>query len=570
MKKKTYALLVALCLCCSAVFFTACNDKDKISTTSKLSLDNYAVSITEARENELLSGSTAGYTSAEELEWSVQSSYRSKNSLRIEKDGLYGYYNYALGKTVVPVEYESYSLNSYDSFILGNGTSESAVYSADGTVLLYSDSAIYVQTHSTPIYYYARKPITHTLTYSESGETKHAYIYNNDNGYARCASDTQVKPKDLPTTDGTLLFRSEATLWGIGNDDAFLADYTVSYEDNSAGGRTYYFSKGNKTTKLSLPDNLHGMHYGDGKILYGIVVQLPHDATSGYNYVSTPSNFTQTVKYNITYYSFDIATGKTSALHLGYIISSVIPLYNNTAKCYDAFAVKAIRLQNGIAKYSAANDLQTFIIDATGKVGYDLTNYGNCEANKIIRLRNNRYLLSSNQSSYIIDGNGKAVAYLGNKTSNVAQAAELIVTTDSTTGRKGAVDFNGRLALDYRYDTLNFYGTTALTQVYTLESAETKFVTADHPDGKDIEDVLPLAEGETRWTSLHPNGLIVTAKNDGTTRYTVYNYTGTELFSLEADSLLSVSSEWSFANGMILRAECRSGYEFVTKYFLVK
>lgn len=516
MKKKLHIVLLALCLCCT-VAFAACGEKnsDKIATTNKLSLDDYAMTLSEARKEGVVVGGGKNYTAATALPYDNVYSYdQATNTVRFDKDGKYGLYNVALDKAVALAEYQFISCTELYAVCTKSDTHEVRYYSYDG-VLLSTDSVPNVEL--------------------------------NEDGYARVVTNNTEAEKDegVPVFGGATVGETmKATellqMIGYSEEDALLVDYTASMRENNDCVALDFYKDGKKTT-LTFPAtaDTESLAYVSGKIVYRTVQAVAYDAQTGYNLVMGIGTAAQ--KQNVTYYAFDIASGKTKTLSLGYAITSVSPLYNTRTKAYDALQVDAIPNRNGVALVDDRTAIQSYIIDGDGKVGFDLSVYGNPYS--MVRLKDDRILYTGAADgrashSYLMDGKGNLLADLGAATRHVT---DNLIVVGNPSVHYGAVDFDGKVVMPLQYGSLNFFGDTAYTTVYsTATDSATKFVSPSDVQGKLLEDRYPLGTEEqlnyvTAYESL---GLIVTVKyfeeeTDKGYTYTFYSFGGNRLMQVK-------------------------------------
>lgn len=564
MKKKTLSLLTVLCLA-FALMLTACGgeSKDKISKTDKLSLDNYAVSIADAREQGMSVGSK-GYTTAAKQNWTEVTTqvttYQGFFPTTVQlKDCLIytntnddkGVYNYKKGIEIVS-GFSSVDVNEEYGYALAtyNGdTTKYSLYSLNGTKILDNCTYIRVEYNSSPTS--GSEKVTRRVVYATNSnvdEDSFKFLGSDEDGYAKevfptLASfdkeDGVVTAKEIVTLKELFTDYSDKTLYP--EADSAIDSYDIYYTENNSYSEVYEFVRDGKTTKLEVPYNGYLYGYADGKILYFVQEILPHEATKGYNVISLPErDFTQTSKLNIKYYTFEIASGKVKEIKPGYFMYGIpAPLYNVKDKKYDAYVVTAVNTEGGIATISDTADLHNYVIDADGKVAYETTGYS---AAKLIRLKEDRYFVSSYSSALIINGKGEVVANLGSSAS-IEESANAIIAQGN--GYYGAVDYDGKVVLPFKYRSKPvFYGGAAYVYSTAINDENYKILTASDWKETDVAKKLNVSEEANIYDMS--NGLLRVSEyseSDNAYKYSVYNYAGTRLINnLTSASVSNVAS----------------------------
>ncbi|MDE6398508.1 MAG: hypothetical protein K2L51_04215, partial [Clostridiales bacterium] len=517
-----------------------------IAATSKLSLGNYATSLDEAVKNGTVTGSRAGFTSAVKKEGWESANYMYYQNTMILKftqtDDKEGAYNLRLDKTIVS-DAENVEYNLFESTVTAQ-TSDGKykLYALDGVLLAAKDT-------------------------KDELDALHTEI--NADGYARLAEEEK---ETLPAIGSVYAAEDADTIaecYELTQQDAFATEWKVRMVEG-ASTYTLCFTNGEKETELALPENTteESTFYADGKILYADIKETASDAQEGFNYVAGEANALQ--KYAHTYYSFDIARGKTEKLNLGYIIpEEITPLYNATAKKYDAFFVKAYTMQNGVAYENDRSGYRTFITDTSGKVGIDLTPYNIQYKNQIIQLKEDRVLLKNNYDGYLVNDKGELITHLNTK----LQVGNNLLAIEDGQKNYGAVDFDGKLALPCRYADLQLHGSAALATVKAVDGT-TKIrqsITPSNVSGKDIFD-----EGEYIANPQTINGLVCSTQtvgegSDAYEKVRIRNYAGTELATITGNRSIYINVVAQCPTHVLVRIDYTpQGGTQTTEYYTVK
>ena len=263
---------------------------------------------------------------------------------------------------------------------------------------------------------------------------------------------------------------------------------------------------------------------------------------------TTSSGTTVVTKYNYTLHRYDVPAGKDKVVKADYLFTDGLgaPLYNRTDKVFDkVYAEDAVPFVDGVAYLSDTVRASRLILNDDLSVFKDLTNTPyNIEAG-VIRLKEDRYLVSgygiNNSLMFIIDGDWNKIATFSGEPTVCAEAG-LLTFTDN--GSYMAVDFDGKIVLEPKYGALNFYGDAA----YATVDGDAKIVTVANPDGKEAWEVIGAAETDN--VQLTTDGLIFKTV-DGSV--TVYNYQGAKL--LENVSNINTTE----SNGYVVLTATESG-----------
>ena len=467
------------------------------------------------------------------------------------ENGKKGAYNVTLGKTIVSGADEIMHNNDDETFT-ANTAEGYKLYAYDGELL---------------------------ATKTEQDDLNNLQLTPNADGYTRVAA--QEKESGVPTVNGAVNVNkaiSAIDALEIEREDAFLKEYRMRCEEG-VNTTTLVFIKGDKETKLTLPAGVseEGLYYADGKILFTKAEAVPSDAEEGYNVVFDDEG--EIEKGNYINYAFDIKSGKMKELQLGYTLNleEIEPLYDSAAKKYTAFLVLVNEKENGVT-HLGNNQFRSFIIDANGKVGVDLSAYGVTYADNIIRLKENRILLAGRNGNFLVDDKGKLVTNLGE---NVSVGDNLLSVQDGAYNY-GAVNFDGEIVLPFTYTSLRVYGSAAYA-VANGESAE-KIVTAADPAGTTISAKCNFATDETLYSDDYP-GLILSVQAftedqlEGNI-YRLYNLNGAKLCEIKdyGDSW-NVGTQIADANSVIVQIthgienpdqESDIIYDTVTEYYIIK
>ncbi len=549
MKKKTAALALIVCLLCVPIL-ASCGDG--IAKTKKLKLDDYAYSIADAAESGMVQISRHELSALTKLDIDGMQDLRSDSEVKIvTQAGKTGAYNAKTGKFIVaPTENTSvrndfYVSGAYHAVITEKygADTKTTVYANDGTALLPENIYDSVSVSASADKFYNGEKIAGQIEFLSSGASAAGIIYLifDDNGYLKTVSAADLTSE--PAVGDTVNRRREYLLndfTGFNGvyekDDAFLKDYSLSYEQTESGGVKYYFRKGDKTTTLTLPSYRSNVLYINGKVFYNLRKALPYEQEKDYDFVTTDSDdFTQTTKYEDKYYAFDIAKGKTKQIKLNYSILSARPLYNQNKGVYDALSVTAVVKKDGIATFGNSADTRSYIIDRDGKVGFDFSSFSTA-APTFVKLTDDRYLTAA----HIINGKGETVAEIRGVTA-ISEENGLIILKNAD-NKYGAADFDGKLVLPFNYGSMDFYGNKFYAAVQTLALSENRLVSLDKPAGLTLEEALTgLAADEHIGSVYSGAGLIQTMRNftDGNVngvKYAFYNYSGKKLIEVSGTS----------------------------------
>ncbi len=553
MKKKLCIVAVVLCLLCTPLL-SACSP---IGKTNKLKLVDYSISIAQARTIGYVAGSGHQMTQAIDLGVgaTANDNYIVVRRTQTEQN-LYSLKTHSFlldesskrAKTVTLDEAHGCFSAMFDG---ENNATTLSFYKLDGTELA---SGLAASTRVVPVTYPLRDKQGNDISWyyqvtdADTQETTRRYFYIDENGNATPADELT----DMTKNDVTA--RREYTLanftgFGVNykETDTAAAAYRFSTENNNGGKTLYIRNAGSGELKtLTLPAGTTLAFYVDGKIIYEVRKPVPYDAEKGYNYIKTldPGDYSTTHKFDVHYYSFEIAkkNAKPKELKLGYIIESIQPLFNTSLNKYNALAIKAVPTVNDIATYATNANLNFFITDSNGKVGYDFTNLG-LAPYPMIKLGSNanRFLAfaADNNSASILNEKGEKIASLGSgaikgsgnlPTVNISEENELIVVKSSD--KYGAANYDGKLILAHLYSgSLNFFGKYAFNNVDGYEAH--RFVTTDQPKGTARRNQLTmLAADEFVFNNSegYSSGIICTQKPNGSNKTTtVYNYAGAKL-----------------------------------------
>ena len=266
-------------------------------------------------------------------------------------------------------------------------------------------------------------------------------------------------------------------------------------------------------------------------VIYTEMQTVPSDAKEGYNTHVTRGN--TVTKYNVSYYRYDFVKDKTTKLDVDFFITGITPLYNFADKIYDAAIVQGVPFNDGVAMverrsyYYESDSMQTYATDATLRVAYDLSAKPFTMENLPVCLRsgkNARYLIGG----CITDKNLNVIANLGDA-SKVTAYKDPEVVTFFYNDYYGAVDFDGKVVMEAKYEKLDLIGGYACTRIKDKEGEDDVYylVSPTAPDGKKVSEVGEhIAHPET---SLQYSFLF--AQNETTGK--VYNPAGTNILTLE-------------------------------------
>ncbi|MGN0822627.1 MAG: hypothetical protein ACI4NG_02540, partial [Candidatus Gallimonas sp.] len=332
-----------------------------------------------------------------------------------------------------------------------------------------------------------------------------------------------------------------------------LSNYCASMQSYGhnigISGQIVFYENGAKKSELTLSD-AETLGFVGEYLYYYEILPVASSAEKGYNVLeeTTTSSGTVVTKYNYTLHRYDVPAGKDKVVKADYLFTDGLgaPLYNRTDKVYDKiYAEEAVPFVDGVAYLSDTVRASRLILNDDLSVFKDLTNTPyNIEAG-VIRLKEDRYLVSgygiNNSLMFIIDGDWNKIATFSGEPTVCAKAG-LLTFTDNRSYM--AVDFDGKIVLEPKYGALNFYGDAA----YATVDGDAKIVTVANPDGKEAWEVIGAAETDN--VQLTTDGLIFKTV-DGSV--TVYNYQGAKL--LENVSNINTTE----SNGYVVLTATESG-----------
>lgn len=572
MKKKIYAIVLALMLACALI---ACGDKDEIATTNKLKLDNYAVFVDDAQWGETVTDDVAPFTGATALDGTFARKINEYVGAIATSEETFKLYD--LSK-------KSYLLNgeAFPTVATENGSRanflivskkvndgyQQALYDPTGTLqvlpyALYEDVTV-EQAQNRFVANSSEFSRLYIVTYRKSGEnekTQTAFVQGavdfvaGEMVYALVA-ESDVRTSPIDTTVGNILNGTVATRIVFDPLSDKYAEYTMSslqgngiitYTVYKSGVKTGEFSVSNGDIfrdEDRLPITM------DRYLYYYESVDVPSDAKNGYN-VYEGTSAANARKRKVTYYKYDFVKNKKSTFNPGYYIDSVVSsVYNYKNKTFDAATVYAVPFVNGVAVLGDAADTKTFTVDKNFKVGFDLTEKPFMIDDGIC-LRSGkkaRYLFGA----YITDAKLQILATLPidpvDGEVHVYKQNGVIVFTYNEA--YAAVDFDGKVVLDAKYENLSFVGDTALTAILGKDDEEELYVvTTSTPDG------TKLPQGRTPIS----NGVL--ASDDGKT---LYNYKGDTIVT-QSDA----ASVTTFKYGKTTFAEFRNAAAEIVKTYVL-
>lgn len=409
--------------------------------------------------------------------------------------------------------------------------------------------------------------VVYSVTYTTenaSKETTKYYTFDYDTNKTTVISSDEFRTTQMDTSAGTTAKTLPLETIYDNDKENPLSEYAYSYEignytRNYITERTYaatvtLYKSGAEVGKLSL-DNAFIVGAVGNYMYYYEVTVLPESAESGYNvlYQQNNSGVISSTKYNFTLYRYDIVKGgdpKEIKADYLYVSDAMRPLYNNTAKAYDKAYVDVFKFEKGVA-FISDDEVMTYqlIVDDTLAVSYDMTSKPYYVHN-LIQLKENRYLASgtSAHNYYILDEKLNAIANFSSLTNIDAQQQLILCELND---KAMAVDFDGKIVFEPKYSALNFYGDYALADVTEKSGKENDnmIVSKTNPNGKAMDAIFSDAETEGVTYSPSAYGYILKTKitgsdSDLTTTYSLYNYAGTEICTLDGAQVgLPVSFE---------------------------
>ena len=227
------------------------------------------------------------------------------------------------------------------------------------------------------------------------------------------------------------------------------------------------------------------------------------------------------------------------------------PLYNYKTKKFDAAQVDAVAYENGVAVLSEYGAAKTYIVDTSFKVGFDLSNKPFTMNDLGLKLKNNRFLIED----HIVDAKLNVIASIP-EAEYVYKDSQLI--TFQYNEYFGAVDFDGKVVLEPKYENLELAGGIAFTDVRksVAETTPDCLVSVTNPAGTSTDKLLGDSEN---WLSAPLPGLLV-KKNNDTDTVTLYNYAETVLATLSGVSSLHHSGTSSEHNVITFYSSTDNAY----------
>lgn len=549
MKKKTLvALLLVLALAC--VPLVGCGSDKGYSTTKKLDLNDYFVTASDTAYGVKYSTARKAFTTAT-AEDGQYNRVGGKYGTKANESGKLSVYDFNKHAAVLTDKtYDNVSV--YD----GLGSNKLLVCYNVGDYYAYDiydyndleavtsfTSYVSISTNTMTKYVGGKATRLLDISYkatSGSDVYDHKYFALGDGSRTAKRAYSEVNVSDIKNTDivtGTVIDASAKQ--AIYETDGIVTynemkDYSVaiSYTDSELGIEVAtfnlsFFKNNDKTGEVTVTDGMP-LAFVEKYFYYAEYAPVAYDAVKGYNFIyqRNSNDNTTAQKYNVTYYRYDITKNKTSKVDFGFIVGGNCEhLYNYADNKYDAVVLEAYQMFDGVANSNSTP--MTLIVDKDFKVGYDFTGkpFGIDE-----KLKENRFIASSNGSTYIYDKKLEIVASFDS--TNYSVNADLGLITFQKGNRYMAVDFDGNVIFEPKYSNLTFYGDTAIASVYNDqdETDGNVRVSKINPNGSEI------AVGANETVAYTGYGLTVvsSAAVDGVTSYTLLNYGGTSLCTFKA------------------------------------
>lgn len=333
-----------------------------------------------------------------------------------------------------------------------------------------------------------------------------------------------------------------------------LEGYSVTTESLESGTR-YTFKKGGEVTgTLALGSNDYKIDYHGDSLYYYHFDCVAETATKGFNVVLQMQY--RDMKYNITYFRYNIVKGKTQTVKTDYFFGDLEAVYNYSAKaCDKLYAEQAYKFENGVAIIGEGSKSYSLLLGENLAVSADFTDKVYSPTD-VVKLAEDRYLAKGASYTYLLDGEENVLAtYAGSLSSlRIDTAASLIAF--SYNGAYMATDFNGKVVLENKYaSSFNFYGNYTYT---TTTEGENLIISAANPAGKTPEEIV----GEQYSNVQYMYGVIV-AHNSTDSVYSVFDLAGKELLTIENVNAYNDVTVLQVGNRLLVNA---SVYESLTSY----
>ncbi len=538
MKKKLIVLFLAAVMCLPLI---ACGGEKK-APTAKLTLSEYAEDVNYSFSGVKANPENSAYTQSRKLGGTFidvtsagtvilkagNSDFRlfdAKNDAQVQE---------GTTMTSAPQIFGDVFIRSVQ-----NGVTKLFDLTGKQTVL---DSANYTVLNVDRVSYYLPGKYTKTTVYkltyntSPTEEDKIKYFtYESSDGIAEPVL-TEIAESDLRTTSAMNVLGATVSAVEVsdiytpnrGKTDNDLKGYGYGVELHSnhnglSNFTTYFYNNGKQTGSVQVKN---GYSVGFiGKYFYFAEIELmPYDAEKDYNvFIQSDSYFTSSQKLKVTYYRYDVLKNKQSKFDPGYFImpDSVQPLYNNYKKLYNAAQLKAVNYVDGVATITAGTPYKTYFVNQDCRVGFDLTDKPFGVVN-MTQLPNGNTFITDANGYYIVDKSLNIIASIPAGTNAKIYKNSGVITYRHLSQRYMAIDFNGNVVLNPRFNTLEFYGGIALTDITDGSAsginAQNVLVSASSKEATRLDII-----GDGERLLYGSEGLLI--KYSGTSKtLTVYNY----------------------------------------------
>ncbi len=164
-------------------------------------------------------------------------------------------------------------------------------------------------------------------------------------------------------------------------------------------------------------------------------------------------------RYHYELHRYDFVADKDKELNYNIYIGYIEPLYNKTAKKFDALVLGGAKIKNNTYQY---NSEFTYITNADLGVAYDLGDVAS--DGKLYSLGESNYMLAVGSRKTIFDADMKKLSEF--ETAYYYDDRDFIgfgVTDDDGYTQHGVADFNGNIIIEPMYSSIDFYGEYAFT-----------------------------------------------------------------------------------------------------------
>ncbi|MBD5132747.1 MAG: WG repeat-containing protein [Clostridiales bacterium] len=357
--------------------------------------------------------------------------------------------------------------------------------------------------------------------------TKYFKIDTKSHSYTSYTEVSESNLKEVPSyaeTDYTVGGNPDLQYVTYTGSDLEVNGGILDYRYKDFGDTRYFYKNGDKTGSVDMKDGEELGFVGNNFYYYTITTAAPE--SSSYNLAVQVDG--TLVKGNYKLFRYDVVKNSTKELDTDLMILRVDPMYNYSAKAYDAARVYAVEKTDGVFYYAdidvdvpvGESDSSVYIADSSLRIACqvpdEVRNY-----TSLYKLTDDRFALlgyNSYNSGYVFDG---GYNYVCDISGSLYVNEQLISFTHG--GKVGLKDYNGKIVIEPKYKSIGtFYGGIAIA-------------TKENDDGETIsvllnkngsETALPQNDAEEGvYVETYSNGIyVVSTRTDSKYTVTVYNY----------------------------------------------